>query len=331
MNLYHPLSSLSPAIPPMMNYPGPFNHAFYPPHYEEPHIPSTPSYHDVSDFTPSPGPSYTHNHAVDYGHEQTIPGMDNGSLTISLELLEQQTTLERFKRSRLKLEEITFLGPHSDSIEFFLNSRPMLNARVIHLLEHVRYLKKITLSLDFTDLSSILETLGQIRGMEEVELTLPTSFHLELHSMDMVQMQHAFIHGLKSFTNIQLITIPMEFVTTLLLSYLAILPSLNSLTVKYTPPPRSPSHHHHQQQQQQQQFPGWSSHTIPAECPGYIFLAHLKFDPRGYFKQLKRLDLRAPLSRADLRAPLSDVSYTTLRKLFPDTYICCTGGMVLGN
>jgi hypothetical protein len=197
-------------------------------------------------------------------------------------------------------------------MDFFLSSRDMLNARVIHFLEHVRYLEKITLSLDFTDLTGILKTLAKIRGMQEIELTLPTS-NLEPHSMDMVHMQHAFIYGLNAFTHLKHLTIPMEFVTALSLSYLAISPNLTSLTVKYTPPPRSPHHQH-------QQFPTWSSHTIPAECPGYVFLAHLKFDPEGYFRQLKQLDLRTP---SDLRAPLSDASYTTLRKLFPVTYICC--------
>ena len=337
MNLYHPPSSLSAVLPPIMNYQGPVNHPIYDhpylqahqaSHYGEQHIPSTtPSYHDSSDFTPSP--PYSHDHVDNYhdNHEQTIPGNDSYQLTISLELLEQRTTFERLARAGPELEEIVFLGPRPDSLEFFLNSRPLLNARLIHLLEHIRYLKKVTLSLDFTDLTSIFETLGKIYGMNELELILPTS-NLERHSMDMVHMQRAFIYGLNSFTNLKRLTIPMEFITTLLLSYLAILPNLNSLTVKYTPPPRSPpQHHQQQQQQQQQQFPGWSSHTIPAECPGYVFLAHLKFDPRGYFKQLKRLDLRAPLSRSDLRGPLSDVSYTSLRTLFPDTYICCTGGM----
>ena len=316
-------------MPPMMNRPGPAIHPSYPSpsfqsqqtsHSGEQHIPSTlPNYVNLT----LPSTSNNQDHVVNYNHEQTIPGMarvdDSYRLTIPPELLEQHTTFARLPRPRTGLKEVIFLGPtpHPDSMSFFLHSRDMLISRAIHYLERVPYLEKITFSLDYVDLTRILQTLTTIHGMREIELTLP-AFDFDRYSMDMVQMQHAFIIGLKAFTNLERLTIPMEFVTTLLLSYLAILPELESLTVKYTPPPRSPHHHH-----QRQQFPAWSSDTIPAECPGYVFLAHLKFDPRGYFRKLESLNLSAP--------GLSDVSYTTLRTLFPNTYICWNEGTTLRN
>lgn len=178
---------------------------------------------------------------------------------------------------------------------------------------------QLTIPLELRILQqTIFEILPRMRRLKEIELTLP-ALPLDRHSMDMVHMQHAFINGLNTFTNLKRLTIPMEFVTTLLLSYLAILPNLQSLTVKYYPPPRPPHDHHHHQQ-----FPAWSTDTIPAECPGYVFLAHMKFDPRGYFRKLESLNLRAP-------AGLSDVSYTALRKLFPKTYICWNEGTTLRN
>ena len=164
--------------------------------------------------------------------------------------------------------------------------------------------KKITLDFkDARDLTRILENLAAI-DMQDIELTLPRPSELDLHSMNMVYLQGAFIHGLKVFGHLKRLTIPMEFITPLLLSHLAILSNLESLTVKYSPP-RSPHRH--------QQFPVWSSYTDPAECPGYVFLTRLNFDPRGCFRQLLRLDLGTPLS---------DAAYTTLRRLFPNVHIC---------
>ena len=165
--------------------------------------------------------------------------------------------------------------------------------------------KKITLDFrDERDLTRILETLATIPDMQDIELTLPAASKLELFSMNMVYLQDAFIDGLKVFGHLKRLTIPMEFITPLLLSHLAILSNLESLTVKYSPP-RSPHRH--------QQFPVWSSYTDPAECPGYVFLTRLNFDPRGCFRQLLRLDLGTPLS---------DAAYTTLRRLFPNVHIC---------
>jgi hypothetical protein len=220
---------------------------------------------------------HTQDHVINYNHEQTIAGTVDESYHLTI--------------------------PHQMHI-----------TRAIHYLEQVQYLEKITFSLDCTssDFTGILKTLAAIPGMQEIELTLPAS-ELILHSMDMVWMQQvseAFIACLEvtgRHWRLKRLTIPMEFVTALLLSHLATLPNLQFLKINYSPPPRSPHH-----QQQRQQFPVWSSHTIPAECPGYVFLAHLKFDPREYFRELSVLDLGAPLS---------EVSYTTLRRLFPTTYI----------
>ena len=167
--------------------------------------------------------------------------------------------------------------------------------------------KKITLNFkDARDLTRILWTLAAI-DMQDIGLTLPTAPELEFFSMNMVYLQDAFIHGLKVFGHLKRLTIPMEFVTPLLLSHLAKLSNLESLTIRYSPLPRSPHHH--------QQFSVWSSYTDPAECPGYVFLGHLNFDPRleGRFGQLLRLDLGAPLSEA---------AYTTLKILFPNAHIC---------
>ena len=167
--------------------------------------------------------------------------------------------------------------------------------------------KKITVDFkDARDLTRILENLAAI-DMRDIELTLPTPSKLELLSMNMVYLQGAFIHGLKVFGHLNRLTIPMEFVTPLLLSHLAKLSNLESLTIRYSPPPRSPHHN--------EQFSVWSSYTGPAECPGYVFLGHLNFDPRleGHFGQLLRLDLGAPLS---------DAAYTTLKILFPNAHIC---------
>lgn len=322
MNFY-PLSSLSSSTPLTMNNPGPHVnppiHSWYQsqqtPQSREQYIPSStlPSSY-VSNITFPSSTSYTtqdrpvvnNNQESNVYGQQTIPGMANGSrqLTIAPELLNQQTTFEAL--SRMDLEELIFLGPHSSSIEYFLNSRDVFITRAIHILEHVHSLKKVTFSLDFTDLARILKTLAKIFGMQEIELTLPTASKLQFISMNMVDIQDAFIAGLRFFWHIKRLTIPMEFVTALLLSHLAVLSNLESLTVKYSPRPRSPHQH-----QQQQRFPEWSSHTT--DCPGSVFLTHLNFDPRGRFKQLLRLDLSARLS---------DASYTTLRTLFPDTHIC---------
>lgn len=308
-----------------MNYPGTFsafvpametnNHTVHPwlqsqrtPQAGEQYLPTTiPSYESNINLPPT---SYTQDRVVNYNYEskvcgqQTIAGIINGScqLTVPLELLHQQSTLET--PPTVELKEIVFLGPHQSSIEFFLNSKDVLITRAIYVLENLQSLKKITFSLDFTDLARILETLGKIPGMQEIELTLPTASKLKLNSMDMVDIQNAFVAGLKHFRHLKRLTMPMEIVTALLLSHLAKLPNLESLCIKYSPPPRSPHY--------QQQFPTWSSYRVPAECPGYIFIAHLKFDPRGHFGQLLRLDLGAPLS---------DTSYTTLRILFPKTHI----------
>ena len=168
--------------------------------------------------------------------------------------------------------------------------------------------KKITLDFrDERDLTRILETLATIPDMQDIELTLPAASKLELFSMNMVYLQDAFIDGLKVFGHLKRLTIPMEFVTSLLLSHLAKLSNLETLTIIYSPPPRSPHHH--------QQFPVWNPYTDPAECPGYVFLGHLNFDPRleGRFGQLLRLDLGAPLS---------DAAYTRLKILFPNAHIC---------
>ena len=318
MNFYPP-SSPPPTTPPMMDHSGPpANHPIYPwlqsqqmPQSREQYIPSTSSSH-VSNITfPSTSNSYTQNRVVNDNYEskicgqQTDAGMVNGSrpFTIPLDILNQQTTLEALLRVRPK--EVIFLGPHPNSIELFLRYRDVFITKAIHLLKHVQSLEKLTFSLDFTDVTRILETLAAIPDMQEIELTLPTASVLQPHSRDMLDIQRAFIAGLEFFWNLKRLTIPMEFVTSLLLSHLAMLPNLESLTVNYSPPPRPPHHH--------QQFPAWSSSTVPAECPGYVFLAHLNFDPRGYFRRLKWLDLRAPLS---------DTAFTTLRTMFPKAHIC---------
>ena len=318
MNFYPPSSS-SLTTPLTMNNSGPpVNtpiHSWFQsqqtPQSGDQYIPSTTLPSNVSNIT-FPSTSYTTQDRVAdynyesnvYGEQQTTPGMVSGSrqLTIHLELLNQQTTLDAL--SRVGLEELIFLGPHPSSIQFFLNSRDVVITRFIHLLEHVHSLKKITFSLDFKELNRILETLAEIPGMEEIELTLPTASALQLVSMNMVDIQDAFIAGLKAFWHVKRLTIPMEIVTALLLSYLAVLSNLESLTIRYPlpPPPPPPSQH---------QFPIWSSYT--PDCPGSVFLSHLNFDPRGRFRQLLRLDLSAPLS---------DASYTTLRSLFPKTHIC---------
>lgn len=316
MNFYHSSSSPSPTTPPMMNHSNPPNHPIYPcfqlqqtTHYEEQYLPSTSRSTSYVSNPTHPSTPYTQDHVVNYNHEQTIGSMvnDRGQLSIPFERLNQQTNLESL--ATMDLKEIIFLGPQPNSMVFFQNSRDMVITRVILYLECVRSVEKITFPLDFApDLTRILETLAGVHGVQEIELILP-AFTLERHSMDMIYMQHAFIRGLDVFnpSRLKRLTIPMEFVSALLLSYLAILPNLEYLTVNYSPPPRTPHH--------QQQFPVWSSHTIPSECPGYVFLAHLKFDPRRYFfKKLLRLDLRAPIS---------DASYTTLRTLFPKTYIHC--------
>lgn len=268
--------------------------------------------HEYTGNTALPSTSYSQDRVVNYNHEsnfygqQIIAGMVNGScqLTIPLELLIQHANLA--VPPRLGLREIIFLGPQPNSIDFFLNSRDVLITRALYLLEHVQSLQKVTFSLDFTDVTRILKTLAVIPGMQEIEFTLPTASKLEPNSMDMVGIHHAFITGLTFYRHLERLTIPMEFVTALLLSYLAKLPNLESLTFKYSPPPRPLQYHH-------QQFPAWGSYTAPAECPGNVFLAHLNFDPRGHFKKLLRLDLGAPLS---------DTSYTTLRALFPKAHIC---------
>ena len=304
MNFYPP-SSLFPPTPLTMNHPGPpVSHPIHPWSQSQ----QTPQ---SEEYIPSTLP-YTQDRVVNYNHESKVYGQQSIA-TIPFELLNQQTTFEALPRG---LKEIIFLGPRPSSIEYFRKSRhDMFTARVIRLLEHVQLLEKITFSLDFTDLTRILETLATIPGMEEIELTLPTASKIELLSMNMVDIQNTFIAGLEVFCDLKRLTIPMEFVTTLLLSNLAVLPKLESLTVKYSPPPRQPNHHHHQ-------FPAWGSHTIPADCPGYVFIAHLKFDPRGYFRQLLQLDLGAPLS---------DASFTILRTLFPKTYIRWTESMALRN
>ena len=311
-----------------MNQPGPVNHPIHlwfqsqqTPQSTEQYIPSTlPSSGYVSNnLNTLPSTSYTHDRVVNYNQKpevserQTIAGIggvvnDSRHLTIPLELLNQQTTFEALPRVGLELEEIIFLGPN---IDFFLpvNARdmPIIDTRAaIHFLKQVRSLKKITFSLDFTDLTRILKTLAAIPDMQDIELTLPTASELELLSMNMVHLQGAFIDGLKVFRHLKRLTIPMEFVTPLLLSHLAILSNLESLTVTNSLPSRPPHH-------TRQSLVSWSSHTVPAECPGYAFLAHLNFDPRGCFRQLSRLDLGAPLS---------DAAYKTLRTLFPKAYIC---------
>ena len=318
---FYPPSFSFPTAPPTMDQPGPpVNHPIHPsPWFQsqqtaqstEQYIPSTmPSY--ASNTLPST--SYTQDSVFNYNHEfeiceqQTIADIlgpvvnDSRQLTIPLELLNQQTTFETLPWGR-ELEEIIFLGPDTSSIDFFLNMHTVTRA-AIHLLKHVRSLKKITFSLDFTDLTMILKTLAVIPDMQEIELTLPTASKIKYLSMEMVYLQNAFIDGLKFFQGLKRLTIPIEFVTSLLLSHLAVLSDLKSLTVKSSPPP---SHHH--------QFPACSSYAVPAdlECPGSVFLAHLNFDPRGYFRQLSRLDLGAPLS---------DAMYTKLRTLFPQAYIC---------
>jgi hypothetical protein len=313
-----------------MNHQGPpGNHPTHPwfqsqqtPQFDEQYTPFTllPSY--ASNTTQAfPSTSYTQDRAADYNDEsrvgqQTIARTstmaNGGQITIPLELLNPQSTLQALPRTGVK--EIIFLGPSQtrSSIDYFLNSRTVLTTRAIHLLKHLHYLEKVTFSLDFIDLTRILGTLAVIPGMQEIELTLPTASKLSSTSMDMANTQRAFIEGLNIFRHLKRLTIPMEFVTTLLLSHLAILSNLESLTVRYSPQTTRPSSHQQQQQQiQQWQFPVWSSYT--ADCPGYVFLPHLRFDPRGYFRQLSRLDLGAPLS---------DASYTILKTLFPKTHIC---------
>jgi hypothetical protein len=280
-----------------MNYSGPpVNHPISPwfqsqqtPQFVEQYIPGPSTSPYVSDIT-LPSTSYTQDRVVNYNYEsrvceqQTIAGMVNPSGSCQLHItipfdsepVNQQMTLDAL--SRVGLKEIIFLGPRPSAMTF---------------------------SFNFTDLTRILETLAAIPGMHEIELTLPTASEaskLNPESMEMVYIQQAFIRGLQVFRHLKRLTIPMEIVTPFLLSYLAI-SNLESLTVKCPPPPRSPHHH--------RQFPVWSSHT--AVCPGNVFLARLSFDPRGYFRQL---------SRIDLGAPLSDASYTTLRTLFPKAHIC---------
>lgn len=298
---FHPPLPSYPITPPTMNHSSPPiddpTHSWFQsqqtPYTGEQCIPST-----LLSYGPNftlPSTSHTQDHVVNY----TV--MVNDQRTIPFEYLEQQTTLERF--STVGLKEVIFLRPPPNLLDFFRDNREVLITRVIHFLERAQSLEKITFPLDFTDCTRILKTLGAIGSMQEIEL-LPAS-RIEPYSMDMVFLQNSFIRGLSKFWNLKRLTIPMEFVTALLLSYLALLPSLETLTVKYSPPPR-PLYHN-------QRFPEWSSYRNPAECPGYVFLAHLNFHPRGYFGQLSRLDLRTPLS---------DVSYTTLRTLFPRTHIC---------
>jgi hypothetical protein len=309
-----------------MNYPGTSsafvpamennNHTVHPwiqsqrtPQLGEQYVPSTiPSY--VSYIT-LPSISFIQDRVVNYNHEskicgqQTNAGIFDGScqLTIPIELLSQRTILEA--PPGVKLKEIILLGPDQSSIELFLNSRDFFMTSAIHALERVPFLEKITFSLDFRDLLGILKTLARIPGMREVELTLPTASKPKPHSFDMQCIQQAFVNGLTYFRHLKRLTMPMEFVTALALSYLADLPNLESLSIKYSPPPRAPHY--------QQVLPAWSSYKNPAECPGYIFIAHLNFDPRGHFKQLLRLDLGAPLSES---------SNATLKTLFPKTHIC---------
>lgn len=272
----------------------------------EQYLPSTaPAY--VSHIN-HPSTSYTQTRVVDYNHESKVCGQQTNTgvrdpLTISLERLDHHSTFAAASAAGLK--EIIFLGPHHGSTQLFLESKDVFMTRVIHILRNARSLKKVTFPLDFTDLNGILATLATIPGMQEITLTLPTASKLGLHSIEMIAIQHSFIAGLGCFRHLNRLTMPMEFVTALLLSHLAKLPNLESLTIKYSPPPR-PDHY-------QSPFPAWSSYRLPAECPGYIFIAHLNFDPRGYFRQLARLDLGAPLS---------DASYTTLKTLFPKTHIC---------
>ena len=327
MNFYSP--SFLYTTPPTMDQPGPpVNRPIHPwfpsqqtPQPTEQYIPSTmPSYACASNnLNTLPSTSYTHDRVVDYNREpevceqQTIAGIpvvNDRQLTIPLELLNhwKQTTFKTLPWG-LELEEIIFLGPDTSSIDLSLNARdiPIIDTRAaIHLLKRVRSLKKTTFSLDFTDLTRILKTLAAIPDMQDIELTLPTASELELLSRKMVYLQDAFIEGLKFFRGLKRLTIPMEFVTPLLLSHLAVLSDLESLTVKRSLLPRSPHNHH--------QFPAWSSHTVPAKCPGCVFLALLNFDlpVRGRFERLLRLDLGAPLS---------DDAYTTLRTWFPKAYI----------
>ena len=274
---------------------------------EEQYVPSRiPSY--VSHIN-LPSTSYTQTRTITYSHQskvcgqQTDDGVIDGScqMTIPLELLDQQTTLA--VPPSVSLKEIVFLGPPPSSAQFLYD----ITTRAIHALENVQSLEKITFSLDFKDLARILQTLAAIPNMEEIVLTLPTASKLEPYSVEMLHIQNSFLAGLGHFRHLNRLTIPTEFVTSLLLSHLANLPNLESLTVNYSPPPRSPASDY------QNPFPAWSSYRASTRCPGDIFIAHLNFDPRGHFRKLLRLDLGGPLS---------DTSYTTLRTLFPYTHIC---------
>ncbi|KAF8811176.1 hypothetical protein BYT27DRAFT_7184551 [Phlegmacium glaucopus] len=260
-----------------------------------------------------PSTSYTQNRVVNHNHESIMceqqPGvgiMDRScQLTIPTELLDEQFVRHQALPA-VGLKEIIFLGPHPDSAQHFLNSRDVFITRVMQVLEKVQSLKKVTFSLDLTHLGGIFATLAAIPDMEEIVLTLPTTFTLQPHSVEMLHIQNAFVNGLKSFGHLKRLTIPTELVTAFMLSFLANLPCLESLTVKSSPLP-GPSNHQHP-------FPAWSTYRAQAECPGFIFLTHLSgFDPRGHFKQLSHLELGAPLTES---------SYATLKVLFPKAHIC---------
>lgn len=278
---------------------------------EEQGLPSMiPSY--VSQIN-TPSASYTQNRVVNYNYEAIVCEQRTGfgsinsscQLTIPIELLDEEF-IQHQALPAVGLKEIVFLGPHPNWAQYFLHSRDVFIMRAIHVLEIVQSLKKVTFSLDLmTHLRGILETLAAISDMEEIVLTLPTAFRLQRDSIEMVNAQNAFVDGLKSFGRLNRLTIPMELLTAFLLSFLAELPCLESLTVNSSPP-SGPSHQH--------PFPVWSSYRDQEECPGHIFLNYLNaVDPRNHFKQLSRLELGAQLS---------DSSYATLKVLFPKAHIC---------
>lgn len=217
-------------------------------------------------------------------------------LTIPIELLDGSALPTR------DLKEIVFLGPHPTWSQIFLNLRDDRVMRAIHFLGNVEYLEKMTFSLDLSPISGILEALAAIPGLEEIVLTPTTARALTIQEMP--EIQRAVIYSLQQqLNNIKRLTFPMDFITPLLLSHLANLPCLESLTVKYCPPP--PQH----------PFPAWSSYQDPEHSPGHIFRSHLNFDPRGrgLFKKLVHLELGVSSS---------DISYSALKKFFPNAHVC---------
>ena len=273
--------------------------------------PSTnPSYPSDMNFQSG---SYIQNHGGQprvYGQKTGIGFMTgDGELTIPLnhlyDHLYNQSTLGAPPAT---LKEIIFLGPPSspDWIQHFKGTEASLMTNALHILENVGSLQKITFSLDFTNFTEVLKRLARIDNMEEIVLTFPTVCSLEPYSISVIL--RTFVEGLKHFRQLKRLTIPMELLSSLLLSYLAPLPNFQALTIKHSSPFSCPS-----------PFPPWSTYRDPTVCPGSIFLHYLQdYDRwRGCFQQLSYLDLGGPITPA---------SYEMLSAWFPDTHICQHSG-----